>query len=199
MTTTAAPYRRIRRACSMNSASPFLSEMELTMALPCVHLRPASTTWNLDESIMKGTRETSGSEATRLTKRVMAATPSMRPSSMLKSRMTAPSSTCLRAMASPASKSLFLMSFLKAREPERLQRSPTFMKPSSLVTCSASRPDSIMVLCLVPLGRGVMPLTASAMARMWSGEEPQQPPTMFTQPAAAKPRIASAISAGVRS
>ena len=39
------------------------------MHLPWLHLRPASTTWNFDESIMKGTLDTSGSETIRFTKR----------------------------------------------------------------------------------------------------------------------------------
>ena len=55
------------------------------MHLPWLHLRPASTTWNFDESIMKGTLDTSGSETMRFTKRVIADSPSMRPSSMLTS------------------------------------------------------------------------------------------------------------------
>jgi len=48
---------------------------------------------NLDESIMKGTREASGSDTSRLTKRVMAGTPSIRPSSMLMSSTSAPAAT----------------------------------------------------------------------------------------------------------
>lgn len=48
---------------------------------------------NLEESIMKGTREASGSDTSRLTKRVMAGTPSIRPSSMLMSSTSAPAAT----------------------------------------------------------------------------------------------------------
>ena len=40
--------------------------IELTMALPCTHLRPASITVHLDESIITGTRAMSGSAAIRL-------------------------------------------------------------------------------------------------------------------------------------
>ena len=46
-----------------NFASPSLSEMELTIPLPCRHFRPASMTSHLEESIMKGTLATSGSLA----------------------------------------------------------------------------------------------------------------------------------------
>ena len=44
-----------------------------------------------------------------------------------------------------------------------------------------------------------MPRTASAIARMWSGVVPQQPPTMFTQPRSANSPIMPAIAAGPRS
>ena len=40
------------------------------------------------------------------------------------------------------------------------------------------------------IGRGVLPATASAMARMWSGVVPQQPPTILTRPGAANSPIA---------
>jgi hypothetical protein len=76
-------------ACSLNFSSPSFREMEFTMHLPWQHLSPASMMWNLEESIMKGTRLISGSDTSRLTKRVIAGTPSIRPSSMLMSRMSA--------------------------------------------------------------------------------------------------------------
>ena len=41
ITTTAAPYLRHSRAWETNSSSPLFSEIELTIALPCTHLRPA--------------------------------------------------------------------------------------------------------------------------------------------------------------
>ena len=54
MTTTAAPCFRNNVACSMNSFSPTLSEIEFTIALPWFHFRPASTMSNLELSIMNG-------------------------------------------------------------------------------------------------------------------------------------------------
>ena len=54
----------------MNLASPSFIEIELTMPLPWMHLRPASMTSHFDESIMIGTREMSGSEAISLRKRI---------------------------------------------------------------------------------------------------------------------------------
>ena len=53
----------------MNASSPSFRLIELTTALPCTHFRPASITDHFDESIMIGTRATSGSEAIRFRKR----------------------------------------------------------------------------------------------------------------------------------
>ncbi len=57
-------------------------------------------TSHFEESIISGTREMSGSLATSLTKRSIAATPSIIPSSMLMSMTCAPASTCWRATVS---------------------------------------------------------------------------------------------------
>ena len=81
----------------MNAASPSLRLMEFTTALPCTHFSPASITSHLDESIISGTREMSGSEASRLRNRVIAACESSIASSMLMSMICAPFSTCWRA------------------------------------------------------------------------------------------------------
>ena len=54
-------------------------------------------TSHFEESIMTGTRLMSGSLATSLRKRSMAATPSIMPSSMLTSMTWAPFSTCWAA------------------------------------------------------------------------------------------------------
>ena len=53
-------------------------------------------TSHLEESTITGTRQMSGSLATSLTKRSIAATPSIMPSSMLTSMTWAPASTCWR-------------------------------------------------------------------------------------------------------
>ena len=60
-------------------------------------------TSHFDESTITGTLQMSGSEAMRLRKRVIAATPSIIPSSMQTSMTCAPFSTCWRAIASAAS------------------------------------------------------------------------------------------------
>ena len=68
ITTTAAPNFMQIRACSRNSSSPALRLIELTMHLPCKHLRPDSIIVHFDESIMTGTREMSGSLAIKFKK-----------------------------------------------------------------------------------------------------------------------------------
>ena len=100
ITTTAAPYLRHNRAAARNFSSPSFIEIELTIGLPWTHLMPVSMTSHLEESIISGTREMSGSLATSLTKRSIAAAPSIIPSSMLMSMTCAPDSTCWRATAS---------------------------------------------------------------------------------------------------
>ena len=60
----------------MNASSPSFRLIELTIGLPCTHFRPASMTVHLDESIISGTREISGSAAIRFRKRTMAASES---------------------------------------------------------------------------------------------------------------------------
>ena len=85
---------------SRKSSSPSLREMELTTPLPCRHLSPASITSHLELSTMTGMRVISGSLAHSCRKRVIAATPSSIPSSMLTSRMLAPPRTWSSATSS---------------------------------------------------------------------------------------------------
>jgi hypothetical protein len=103
-------------------------EIELTIALPCTHLRPASITDHFDESIMIGTREMSGSDAIRFRKRVIAACESSIASSMLMSMTWAPFSTCWRATDSASSYCSLRIMRANAFEPVTLVRSPMFTK-----------------------------------------------------------------------
>ena len=91
--------------------------IELITHLPCRHFRPVSITDHFDESIITGTREMSGSEATRCRKRCITAAESSRPSSMFTSMICAPSSTCCRATFSAVSNSPSLISRRKRAEP----------------------------------------------------------------------------------
>jgi len=84
----------------MNAVSPSFMLIEFTTHLPCTHFSPASITSHLDESIITGTREMSGSEPTRLRKVTIAFFESSIASSMLTSMICAPFSTWLRATES---------------------------------------------------------------------------------------------------
>jgi hypothetical protein len=110
-----------------NLSSPSFSEIELTMPLPCRHFSPASMTSHFEESTMKGTLATSGSLASNCRKRVMAATPSIMPSSMQMSRTLAPFSTCCRATLTASSYLPSLISLANFGEPATLVRSPIMM------------------------------------------------------------------------
>ena len=152
---------------------------------------------HLEESIMIGTRAMSGSAAIRLRNSTMAFSESIRPSSMLTSMICAPFATWSRATSSAAEKSPAVISFLNFAEPVTLVRSPTLTKGISLVSVKGSSPESRISGAMSGTTRGGMSRTASAIARMCSGVEPQQPPTTFSSPSSAKPRSCAAIASGL--
>ena len=103
-----------------------------------------------------------------------------------------------------------MISFLNFAEPVTLVRSPILMKLAMPVmprpprcprpaASNISSPDSRMRRTLPGTLRGILPATASAMARICSGVVPQQPPTMFTSPASAHSPRWPAVSSGVSS
>ncbi len=156
--------------------------MELTIALPCVHFSPASIISHLLESTIIGTLEISGSEAIKFIKRIIAALPSSIPSSILISTTCAPSSTCVRQTSSASSYSSFKISRLNLAEPVILARSPTFTNKDFSPILKASKPESRHSRGMTGISLGVKSLTASAMAWICSGVEPQQPPRILTKP-----------------
>ena len=176
----AAPGRR-------NSSSPSFRLIELTIALPCTHFRPASMTDHFELSTMIGTRAISGSAAIRLRNVVIACSPSSRPSSMLTSMMLAPPRPARRATASAL---LVVVRLDQAREALRAGDVGPLADHDEVRSragaMSGSSPESrsqaarARAACAAA-GRS----TASAIARMCSGVVPQQPPTMFTQPCSA--------------
>ena len=97
-------------------------------------------TFQSELSTMIGTLAILGSAETRLRNRVMACSPSMRPSSMLMSMMFAPPSTWSRATASAASKSPVLIKRANRFEPVMFVRSPTMTKLVSGRMTSGSIP-----------------------------------------------------------
>ena len=129
----------------MNSASPSFIEIELTIALPCTHFKPASITLHLLESIIIGTRAISGSEAIKFKKCVMALMASNMPSSMLMSITCAPFSTCWRATVKASSYCSLIIKRAKAFEPVTLVRSPTLTNNDSSSMTNGSKPASFMV------------------------------------------------------
>ena len=74
------------------------------------------------------------------------------------------------------------MSLRNLAEPVTLVRSPTLTNGMSEVSVNGSRPESRISGAISGIARGFRPLTASAMARIWAGVEPQQPPTILTRP-----------------
>src|SRR5690606_7058337 len=112
------------------------------MPLPWMHLRPASITSHLEESIMIGTRAISGSPAIRFRKRTIEALLSSMASSMLMSMTWAPFSTCWRATDSASSKRPSRIMRAKALEPVTLVRSPTLTNSVPGPMCTGSSPDS---------------------------------------------------------
>ena len=148
---------------------------------------------------MNGTRAIAGSVAARLRKVRIACSESSIPSSKLMSMITAPASTCCRATSSAPSWLPSRMSFLNFAEPVTFVRSPTFTKFVSGPTVSGSRPDNRSLGGGADRRCGLSPRTASPIARMCAGVVPQQPPTMFRNPASANSRRMPAVKAGVSS
>ena len=112
----------------------------------------------------------------------MASSESNIPSSMLMSSICAPSSTCRRETASASSYFPVLIRRRNLAEPVMLARSPIFMKLESGRISISSRP--LRIVFEFPSGRclGFRPPTASTMAFVCSGVDPQQLPTILAYP-----------------
>ena len=154
-------------------------------------------TLNFEESIIIGSFAISGSDITRCKNSTIAFSESNKPSSILMSMTCAPPSTCDLATSKAAVKSPCFMSRAKALEPVTFVRSPTLMKFVFSRTNSGSRPEYVELPLSFTGLRGLTPLTASAIARTWSGVVPQQPPTIFKNPLSANSRINTCICSAV--
>ncbi len=89
-------------------------------------------------------------------------------------------------------------------EPVTLVRSPIIWKIESLRIGSVSRPEKKVVRARasasgVGSGRGGTLATDSAIARMWAGVVPQQPPTMLTRPLVANSPTRRPVVSGASS
>ncbi len=80
-----------------------------------------------------------------------------------------------------------------------LVRSPTFTKRLSSAMANGSRPDRRSAGTTTAGSRRSRPSTAWAIAAMWAGVVPQQPPRMLTKPASANSLTMPAVSSGVSS
>ncbi len=188
MTTTAAPNRRIVRACSRNGSSPSFSEIELTTPLPCRQRRPASSAEKRELSTMIGSRAASGSVARRLRNVVIACSASSRSASMFTSSRFAPPRTCSSATSTAPWKSFASIRRRKRADPVTFVRSPTTTNPVSGPITNGSRPEKRGLVSRAGTCRGGSPSTARAIACVCSGVVPQQPPTRLTRPSSANAR-----------
>src|SRR5262249_6611123 len=91
------------------------------------------------------------------------------------------------------------MNFANFGEPVTFVRSPMLTKLRSGRNVRASKPLRRRYGSGCGGLRGFRPRTASATARICSGVVPQHPPTIFTQPFAAKSRRMDDVSAAVSS
>ena len=146
-----------------------------------------------------GTREISGSPATRFKKRRILACESSIASSILISIICAPFSTCWRATASASSNFSSRIRRKKALEPVTLVRSPTLTNKESSSIFKASRPERRVLIGTSGTSRAATPCIAAKMAAICAGVVPQQPPTIFTKPDCANSRNSDEVSAGVSS
>ena len=154
---------------------------------------------HLDESIITGTRATSGSLPRRDMNAAISLGASSMASSMLMSTTCAPASTWVRAISTASS---MLPSFMRRRNlrlPATLHRSPMLRKLRSADTSSGSSPARVSDCDDWGMARGDAFAAISAMAEICSGVVPQHPPTMFRLPDESIPLSFDCISSGVSS
>ena len=167
---------------------------------------------------MNGTLATSGSLASRCRKRVIAATPSIMPSSMQMSRTLAPFSTCWRATAD----GFFVFAFLDElgelgragdvgaladhdedagllREGLRAGKTQRPRRRGLRLGSLTRHAARCVTRAAVGNLRGGRPSRALAIAAMCSGVLPQQPPAILISPPRANSPRERAMSAGPRS
>ena len=197
ITTTAAPNLRTIFAWRMNSASPSLSEIELTTPLPCRHSRPASITENFDESTITGMRAMSGSARDQVQE------PLHRGDAVEHALVHADVEdvrAALDLLARDRDGLVVLVVFDQAAEhgragdvraladhdEVRLRRDRQRLEAGggAGVIVSGSSPTAACRARLRPCG--ATPSTAARIAAMCSGRVPQQPPTRLSMPSRAK-------------
>ena len=120
---------------------------------------------------------------------------------MFTSRRFAPPRTCSSATSTAAPKSPASTMRRNRAEPVTFVRSPISTKPVSGPISNVSRPLERWIVCRVGTNwvRGSSPRTASAIACVCSGVEPQQEPAMFRKPSWANSRSSVEVTSGVSS
>ena len=201
------PSRRRRRRsrgsggpAARNSSSPSLSEIELTIPLPCRHCRPASSTVHFELSIITGqARRPRARWRSRSGTCASPAPPSSRSASMLTSIRFAPPRTCSSATATAPPKSSASIRRRKRAEPVTFVRSPIRTKPVSAPISNGSSPLKRGARRRDGTVRGSSPCTAAAIAFVCSGVEPQHEPAMFRKPSRANSCSSAEVTSGVSS
>ena len=118
---------------------------------------------------------------------------------MLTSMICAPLATWSRATSSAAEKSPLVTSLRNFAEPVTFVRSPILTNGMSPVSVNGSSPDRRIRGGISGIGRGALPATAAAIARICAGVVPQQPPTTLTRPASANSASMAAVASGLSS
>ncbi len=169
------------------------------MPFPWRHWSPDSSTVHLELSTMIGSRATSGSVAITFRNVRIASSPSSRSASMLTSSMFAPPRTCSTATATAEVKSPPSTKRRNRAEPVTLVRSPIKTKPVSSPISNVSSPLKRGARAGEGTCLGSSPCTASTIAFVCSGCEPQHEPAMFSRPSSANSRRSAEVTSGVSS
>ncbi len=164
-----------------------------------MHCRPASSTDHFELSTMIGRRATSGSVAITFRNVRIASSPSSRSASMFTSSRFAPPRTCSSATSTAAPKSPASTRRRNRAEPVTFVRSPIITKPVSGPSSKVSSPLNLGRSLFGASVRGARPCTASAIARVCSGVEPQHEPATLTNPSCANSRRSDEVTSGVSS
>ena len=156
-------------------------------------------TLHLDESIIIGTLQISGSDAIKRKKVAMVFSASNMASSILTSTICAPLATCSRAISSAWPYSPSRINRANFADPATLVRSPTLTKPVTSFNFKGSKPLSADWGAASGTTRGFAPSKVSAISLIWGGVVPQQPPTILTKPLSANSRNCAAMYSGLSS
>ena len=199
ITTTAAPWRRAMVASWMNFSSPSFIEIEFTTGLPCTHFRPASITVNFEEVHHDGDAGDVGLGGDEVEERhhrgfgiqqalVHVDVDDLGAVLDLVARH--------RQRCGVIAGGDQFAEFRRAGDVGALADVDKRDRGRQFERLEAGEPQARLDHGNV---RGLCGATAAAIAAIWSGVVPQQPPTMLTRPAAANSPISPAMNSGLSS